>query len=284
MPPSDPKVAMDSILAPYGLYSELIHEWNTKYGLLLAGSAAVAGHTGLFKPNNVDLWVHGDPKSVESNKLMLHLHRRGFDDYNKVPASVNPLLADKIHSLYKFTRADNDSYVNLYFTNAPLKDVFVMFDISICALYFDGEGFGSFHWSTEYHLRDRLIKSQHKYLSSERVAKYMNRKFIMPAETVINITARMDELSKTEGVCDKTVAALKERNATLVMLYEAAEAACKKRDETIEQQKEYIAYLIKNSTTARNMIETELKAKLEEKEQEITRLKEQIMVLARLTN
>jgi hypothetical protein len=192
----NPNVAMDTILAPYGLYSGLIKEWNRYNGLLVAGSAPLAARKSFMnpKPNNVDLWVHGN---AELRISVIHqLAQRGLKDYVDVTAEIkNPLLLDKLHNVYRFTRTDNGCVVNVYFTNAPLKDVFATFDISVCTLYFDGEKFGSFQISTEYDIENKVLNFQHKYICPDRMLKYRQRDFTLTQGSVEILCARMKELS-----------------------------------------------------------------------------------------
>ena len=267
--------AMDAILSPYGLNSEHIYKWNRKYNLLLAGSAAVAGRTGLFKPNNVDLWVHADPDSEKSTNLIASVLKCGFNDHWDLPARVNPLLAKKIHRVYIFTRADNDCLVYLYFTNAPLVEVFDKFDMTICEEYFDGDELASIgRWETEDHIDDKVIKFQHNCLSEDRIAKYIKRGFTVQTESSTEDSS-VDELPKAEEDKEKEVS-LRERNATLVMLYNAAEAACKARDETIESQKKQIAEITSEHTTAMNALIEKYKKRLRAKESQIRHLDDRL--------
>lgn len=274
---ANPKASMDAILAPYGLHSDLIAEWNLTYGLIVAGSAAVAGAIGGFKPNNVDLWVYTEPSTAESARLRFHLQQRGFTNYtaNDAATHIGKLLAEKLHLMETYSREDNDCKVNLYYTNCPLSEVLGVFDIRICSLYFDGTELKSFHWSPAYDIEKKYITGQHCHYNQQRIAKYMNRGFTVNPVTIIGILARYEELAKAE-------AKLQERNSALVTLYSAAETACKERDATIEDQKKYIASLNNVNTDTYVAIENAAKIRLKIKDDEIAKLQAQLFALAKL--
>ena len=260
--------AMDAILSPYGLNSEQIYKWNRNYNLLLAGSAAVAGRTGLFKPNNVDLWVHANPDSEKSTNLIVSLLRCGFNDHWELPARVNPLLAKKISRVYIFTRADNDCLVYLYFTNAPLVEVFDKFDMTICEEYFDGDELASIgRWATEDHIDERVIKFQHNCLSEDRIAKYIKRGF------TVSTKSSTDELSEED---DEKEVSLQDRYDALFNMYKVAENALRLRDETIESQKKQIAEITSEHTTAMNALIEKYKKRLRAKDSQIRHLDDRL--------
>jgi hypothetical protein len=252
---------MDAILAPYGLNSEQIYKWNRNYNLLVAGSAAVAGRTGLFKPNNVDLWVHADPDSENSANLIASVLKCGFNDHWDLPARVNPLLAKKIHRVYIFTRADNDCLVYLYFTNARLVEVFDRFDITICGEYFDGDELASIgRWETEDHIENKFIKFQHNCLSEDRIAKYTKRGFTV----------------STKSSTDKKELSLQDLYDSLIDMYNASETALRVRDEIIESQKKQIAEITSEHTTAMNALIEKYKKRLRAKESQIRHLDDRL--------
>ena len=263
-------LAMDAILAPYGLNSEQIYKWNRNYNLLVAGSAAVAGRTGLFKPNNVDLWVHADPDSENSANLIASVLKCGFNDHWDLPARVNPLLAKKIHRVYIFTRADNDCLVYLYFTNAPLVEVFNVFDITLCGLYFDGDELASIgRWETEDHIDDKVIKFQHNCLSEDRIAKYIKRGF------TVSTKSSTDELPKTEED-EEIEVSLQDRYDALLKMYNTSENVIRERDETIESQKQQIAEITSEHTTTMNALIEKYKKRLRAKESQIRHLDDRL--------
>lgn len=266
--------AMDAILAPYGLKSEHIYKWNRNYNLLLAGSAAVAGRTGLFKPNNVDLWVHADPDSENSINLIESVLKCGFNDYWELPAKVNPLLAKKIDRVYIFTRADNDRLVYLYFTNARLVEVFDKFDMTICEEYFDGDELASIgRWATEDHIEERVIKFQHNCLSEDRIAKYIKRGFTVQTDSSADDSS-IDELLNEED--DEGEVSLQDRYDALLKMYNAGEIAIRARDETIESQKKHIDEITSEHTKAMDALIEKYKKRLRAKESQIRHLDDRL--------
>jgi hypothetical protein len=118
---------------------------------IVAGSSVLSAYTGLFKPNDLDIWVYRQIPTngpvhplnymAERNIMDLYvyvLEKQGYhrQGYNMSPSSEGYNDGDlqrTIKNIVNFTK--NDKKIQIIYTNYQVEEVIEGFDFTICKIY-----------------------------------------------------------------------------------------------------------------------------------------------------
>ena len=189
---------MESFITSYGLPFHDFQELLKKTGAVVAGSAALAlylqqeGIDAGFIPNDMDIFVRRPCPCDQCNPLVQFVRLHGFKKTDKF--DCNTIAAENARAYYSSMGGIRNvvSYMNddgkevqviSLSSDGDIKDYITdHFDLSICATWWDGEGFHTVDSeSTKRKIMYRMTKpSDLDYLETKiqsRVEKYLLRGF-----------------------------------------------------------------------------------------------------------
>lgn len=199
---------MDRILLSFSLPPIETATLLRAHSASIAGSAALAALTQKFEPGDIDIWVPSDiyRKGPPSQKHMdareafaTFLAKYGYEDVtNRTPQAiaasyyadqraaqkaykVGPL--SRLTSYIQWFRDANGKSIQVIHTFKPIPEVVCVFDVSICATWWDGVSIQNVNMAeTLAGNMYRLRAPQSEKEEIERLEKYQSRGFRLISE------------------------------------------------------------------------------------------------------